>query len=135
MIRLACALVLVGSVAQAKDSYPPLDVLLSTSETIIAQPFTYPEGEARITAVVVTMLPGKETGWHHHEVPLFAYILEGELTVDYGAHGTRLYRAGDSLIEAFKTRHNGRNTGAVPVRLIAMFAGAEGAANTVMDAQ
>lgn len=135
MIRLALALALLATGAQAKDSYPPLDVLLSTSETIIAQPFAYPEGEARITAAIVTMLPGKETGWHHHEVPLFAYILEGELTVDYGPDGTRLYRAGDSLIEAFKTRHNGKNTGTVPVRLIAVFAGAEGAANTVVDDQ
>jgi len=135
MIRLALSLALLGTSAQAKDSYPPLDVLLSTSETIIAQPFAYPEGEARITAAIVTMLPGKETGWHHHEVPLFAYILEGELIVDYGADGTKLYRAGDSLIEAFKTRHNGKNTGTVPVRLIAVFAGAEGAANTVVDGQ
>ena len=126
-------LALAATPAFAKDVYPPLDVLLSTSETIIGQPFEYPDGPGKITAAIVTMVPGQATGVHHHDVPLFAYILEGELTVDYGMDGTRVYREGDSLIEAFKTLHSGKNTGNVPVRILAVFAGADGVANTVAD--
>jgi len=40
--------------------------------------------------VEITLLPGQQTGWHTHPVPLFGYILEGELTVDYGTKGQRM---------------------------------------------
>ena len=107
--------------------------MLSTSETVLGQPFEYPDGEAKITAAIVTMQPGQKTGWHKHNVPLFAYILEGELTVDYGPKGTKIYKAGDSIVEAYKTEHNGENTGDVSARILAVFAGAIDTPNTVAD--
>lgn len=79
------------------------------------------------------MMPGQATGWHHHDVPLFAYILEGELTVDYGPDGKKTYKTGDSFIEAFKTEHNGVNTGTTPARILAVFAGSDDAQNTITD--
>ena len=77
------------------------------------------------------MIPGQSTGVHSHSVPLFAYMLEGELTVDYGEDGTRTYHAGDAFIEAFQTPHNGTNTGNGNARVLAVFAGSETAPNTV----
>jgi quercetin dioxygenase-like cupin family protein len=59
-------------------------------------------------------------------------MLEGEITVDYGAKGTRTYRKGDALIEAIDVLHNGRNTGSGVARVLAVFMGAEGVPNTVM---
>jgi len=64
-------------------------------------------------------------------VPLFGYILEGDLTVDYGPKGQRIYREGDGLAEAMNEPHNGRNTGQGPVRILAVFIGTEGAQETV----
>jgi len=139
LVSLMKTMIVVGAFAvgplpaYSDDSYPPLDVLLSSTETVIGQPIAYPEGQAKITAAIVTMVPGQKTGWHKHNVPLFAYMLEGELTVDYGENGMKTYREGDSLIEAFQTSHNGENTGAGNARILAVFAGAEGVANTVMD--
>jgi len=117
--------------AVARDSYPPLEVLISSSETILGQPIAYPEGPAKLTAAIVTMQPGQSTGPHIHNAPLFGYMLEGELTVNYGVDGTRTYRQGDSLIEAFQTVHDGTNTGAGLARVLVVFAGAEGTKNTV----
>ena len=77
------------------------------------------------------MQPGEATGWHRHDAPLFAYMLAGELTVDYGGDGRRVYRAGDAFLEAFKSEHNGTNTGAEVAQVLAVFMGAEGVANTV----
>lgn len=133
MIRTAGILVLLASPVLADSEYPPLDVLLSSGETIIGQTIDYPEGSAKMTSAIVTMQPGQQTGWHTHEVPLFAYILEGEITVDYGPAGTKTYTTGDSLIEAYKTRHNGTNTGSGIVRILAVFAGADGIPNTVSE--
>jgi quercetin dioxygenase-like cupin family protein len=122
---------LVSCVANAETTYPPVDVLLQTETTIIGEQVIYPEGPAQITVAIVTMQPGQSTGWHRHEVPLTAYILEGELTVDYGDKGTRVYKSGDTLVEALGTSHNGQNTGAGIVRILAIFAGAVGVPNTV----
>ncbi len=122
-----------ATTATAKDTYPPLDVLLSTTTTTIGQPFEYPEGQAKITGAIVTMQPGQKTGWHKHEAPLFAYILEGEITVDYGPNGTKTYKTGDSFVEAFESEHNGQNTGDGITRILAVFAGAEGTPNTVSE--
>jgi len=118
--------------AQAKDVYPRLKPLLSTGKTILGQQFTYPTGApAKVTSVIVLLKPGEETGWHEHKVPLFAYIIEGELTVNYGPNGKRVYRAGDSLIEAINISHNGKNTGTGVVRVLAVFMGVNGKPNTV----
>ena len=129
---LSAALFLTApAIGLAKTTYPPVEVLLSASETIIGQPIVYPtDGAAKITAAIVTMQPGQSTGAHLHNVPLFGYMLEGELTVDYGADGTRVYQAGDSLLEAVGSLHNGTNTGAGIMRVLVVFAGAEGVTNT-----
>jgi len=117
--------------ADRGDALEEVNTLLVTSETILGQPFSYPaQKPAKVTAAIVTMPPGGKTGWHEHPVPLFAYILEGEVTVDYGTHGKRIYRKGDSLMEAIDTAHDGYNTGQGVVRILAVFMGAEGVTNT-----
>lgn len=106
--------------------------LLDTGETVLGQPIVYPRSEpAKVVSVIVTMLPGEETGWHRHDVPMFGLILEGEVTVDYGARGTRIYRQGEAVMEAIDLAHNGRNTGTVPARILAVFMGAKDVPNTV----
>ncbi len=131
--RLIFFLTLISSPLHAQENYPPLDVLLSTNVSTIGQNISYPDGPAKITAAIVTMKPGQKTGWHKHDVPLFAYIMEGQLSVDYGSAGVKTYHAGDSLIEAFSTKHNGENTGGVLVRIMAVFVGSQDIPNTIME--
>jgi quercetin dioxygenase-like cupin family protein len=107
-------------------------VLLDTGTTTLGQKLSYPAGAAHVTAVVVTMQPGETTGWHRHDVPMFGYMLDGEITVDYGKSGTRTYRQGDAVMEAVDVLHDGRNTGRTPARVLAVFLGADGVPNTVM---
>jgi quercetin dioxygenase-like cupin family protein len=107
--------------------------LLSTGQTILSQPIAYPtQSPAKIVSAIVTMLPGEETGWHQHDVPMFGYILEGEVTVTYAGKGTHVYRQGDALMEAIDIPHNGRNTGKIPARILAVFMGADGMPDTEM---
>jgi quercetin dioxygenase-like cupin family protein len=125
------ALGLASGIALGKTSYPPLDVLLKSSQSVLDQPLAYPPGTPEVTAAIVTLVPGQATGWHRHDVPLLGYILEGELSVDYGPDGVREYQQGDAFIEAFHSEHDGRNTGTGTLRLLAVYVGAEGVANTV----
>jgi quercetin dioxygenase-like cupin family protein len=108
-----------------------IETLLATGRTLLGQPLVYPTGTpAKVTADVITIAPGAETGWHEHEVPLLAYVMEGDLTVDYGPKGTHIYRQGDVIVEAIGIAHNGHNAGSRPVRLFAVFLGAEGVPDT-----
>jgi len=52
-----------------------------------------------ITAAIVEVKPGADTGVHQHDNPLFAYILEGELTVTIADGSSKIYKAGDALME------------------------------------
>ena len=114
------------------DAEPAVRTVLSTGSTVTGQPIRYPSGApAQITAVEITLQPGQQTGWHTHPVPLFGYILEGELTVDYGARGRRTFRKGDGLAEAMDEAHNGHNAGREPVKILAVFIGTEGVPDTV----
>ena len=133
----AVAIVLASGFATsvtAHDTSTPIssEPLLSTQTTIIGQPLAYPtETPAEISASIVTIPPGMEGGWHIHPAPFFGYILEGELTVDYGTEGTRVYRQGDSLLEAIDWPHQGTNTGDGPARVLVVFMGAEGLSPSV----
>jgi quercetin dioxygenase-like cupin family protein len=116
----------------ASASYPGVRMVLATGSTIAGEPIRYPSGApALITAMEIVLQPGQQTGWHTHPVPLFGYILEGDLTVDYGPKGQRIYRQGDGLAEAMNEPHNGRNASQGPVRILAVFIGMEGARETV----
>jgi quercetin dioxygenase-like cupin family protein len=114
----------------AKPSYPAVP-LLSTGKNIVGETIRYPEGAAHITAAIVTLAPGGPTIVHKHGVPLFAYILSGELTVHYGTHGTRTYKKGDAFMEAMDVTHFGINKGDAPVRILAVYMGADGAKNVI----
>jgi quercetin dioxygenase-like cupin family protein len=135
----AALFALLLALAPARAEEPAADVhegggtrmVLSTSKTVTDEPIRYPTGApAKITAVEITLEPGQQTGWHIHPVPLFGYILEGELTVDYGPHGKRVYRKGEGLAEAMNEAHNGRNTGKRSLKILAVFIGADGVPNS-----
>lgn len=72
------------------------------------------------------------TGWHLHQAPLFAQVLAGELTVDYGIKGLRIYRAGESFLEAVDWLFNGTKTCTVPVRILAVYLGSDTREDSVL---
>jgi quercetin dioxygenase-like cupin family protein len=120
--------------ARADDSGIRETPLLSTATTAMGEALHYPTaGPARVTAAIATLAPGARTVLHRHGVPLFAYVLDGEITVDYGDRGKRTYRQGDAVMETMDVPHFGTNTGAQPVRLLIVFMGAEGAANVIPE--
>ncbi len=130
-VLAACAIVQPAAARDtAKPDYPAVS-LLSTGKTIVGETIRYPKGDAHVTAAIVTLAPGGRTILHKHGVPLFAYILAGELTVNYGTHGTRTYKQGQAFMEAMDVAHFGINEGAQPVRILAVYMGAAGAKDVI----
>jgi len=119
-----CLWLLVSGSALASDYKKSEDVFVG-GETVVGEPIEYPRGKAKVHALIVTLMPGEESGWHRHGVPAFGYVLEGEVTVNYGPRGTQTYRQGSGLMEAIATAHNARNTGVKPCRILAVFMGSE----------
>lgn len=120
-----------GATAAAQEA--GREVLLDAQELdVLDQPIAYPKKTpAQVTSAIITLEPGQETGWHRHRVPLFAYILEGTLSVEYDAGVVKTYPAGTAYMEAEDIWHNGTNTGEDPVRILAVYLGAKGAKSTV----
>jgi quercetin dioxygenase-like cupin family protein len=114
--------------ASALDNSASVKVtpLLKTSTSWDGKPLVYPQGPAEVTALIVEIAAGGQTGWHEHSVPSFAYVLEGTLEVTQGNGATRLLHAGDTLPEVVQTLHNGRALGDKPVKLFVLYTGVVG---------
>ncbi len=119
---------------QGDPGYYPVQELLVTGKTVVGEDIRYPStGAPRITVAVVTVAPGAPAAFHRHPVPLVAYILAGELTVNYGAKGIKTFRQGEALVEAMDISHRGMNLGSEVVKLLAVYIGAEGSANVELE--
>jgi quercetin dioxygenase-like cupin family protein len=133
-LRIILTTILLTSCASAPalaQGYPAKPVLM-TSETVMGETIVYPPGKAIVNSAIITLAPGERTIAHRHGAPFFAYILEGEITVDYGDRGKRTYRQGEALMEAMSVEHVGMNTGAAPVRLLGVYMGAAGVDNVAI---
>jgi quercetin dioxygenase-like cupin family protein len=121
------------AVAGDYDSGVKTTLILKTTTTTGNYPVKYLNTERpEITAIKVEINPGAETGWHSHPVPLYAYVLEGNLTVELKGGKTYHFTAGDTIVEVVNIPHNGMNLGTVPVVLIAFYTGEIGTPNTLI---
>jgi D-alanyl-D-alanine dipeptidase len=118
--------------AGVDSDYPTMQMLLETERTIADETIKYPQaGQAKITASIITIPPGKSTGWHQHNIPLVGYIMSGELEMKY-ANGKRLtLKKGDALAEAMSVAHIGANLGKEPVQIFVVFMGTDTLSSTL----
>ena len=65
--------------------------------------------------------------WHEHLVPMYAYILEGEIEVDYGDKGIKTIKNGETMIEAVNFPHKGINKTKKTAKILVVYVGATGA--------
>jgi quercetin dioxygenase-like cupin family protein len=121
-------LVAAGAAASENLGYPAQELLV-TGTDVQDQPIVYPAGKPKITSAIVTIQPGGEGQLHRHEVPMYAYVLQGAVTVDYGPHGTKVFKQGEAMMEAQNIPHQGMNKGTEPVALLVVYMGVEGTPN------
>lgn len=104
-----------------------VEKLMQTDTTVIGQKIAYPTfPNAEVTMCKVTIQPGKQTGWHKHEIPVFAYMIQGNLTVELENGKKNNYIENETISEVFNTYHNGYNAGDEDVVLIAIYLGNKG---------
>lgn len=107
-------------------------LLKQTTVTANGQKISYPvTDKAEVTALVVEIAPGAETGWHKHSIPVYAYMLSGVLEVQVEGGKPLIYKTGDAIIEVVNTFHTGKNNGTVPVQLAVFYTGIAGQPNVI----
>ena len=95
--------------------------LLKTTTDAAGRALAYPtpaDGQAEVTALLVEIAPGGQTGWHKHPLTCFAYVLEGEIEVTLADGRMNVIKAGEALSEVVALEHNGVNRGTAPVKLV-----------------
>lgn len=101
-----------------------VEPVLITDTTSIGQKIIYPQFENNeVTISKVTIPPGQSTGWHKHLIPVYAYILQGTLTVEVKNKKPLVFSKDAAFAEMIDVFHNGVNLGTEDVVLIAFYLG------------
>jgi len=107
--------------------------LMKTSVTGANQPIAYPQTDSpEVTAVMVEIPAGKQTGWHRHPVPCFAYVAQGAISVELEDGSLHEYKAGEAIAEVINLLHNGTNRGTESVKIVMFALGSKGSAFSVV---
>jgi quercetin dioxygenase-like cupin family protein len=126
LVLFAAFCICIGSYAQYNKEVV-LETILKTDTTSIGQKISYPNFENdEVSIIKVTIPPGKSTGWHKHSFPVFAYVLQGTLSVEIENKKTLHFQPNSSFSEVVDVLHNGYNNGSDDVILIAFFMGEKG---------
>lgn len=112
-----------ASAVIATDYATPVKVtrLSKTTTDEAGRPLAYPkpeDGQAEVTALLVEIAPGGQTGWHKHPLHCLGYVLEGEIEVTLIDGRVNTIKAGQALCEVVDLEHNGVNRGTAPAKLV-----------------
>jgi quercetin dioxygenase-like cupin family protein len=128
---VACATLLTMIAAFAMTSHSlssaattKVVTILKSSVNDAGQAIRYPQGGIpEVTMLRVEIPPGRETGWHTHPAPSFAYVISGTLTVALKDGRQLRFTASQGLAESVDVLHDGKNLGATPVELVVVYLG------------
>ncbi|MGD9657529.1 MAG: cupin domain-containing protein [Methylocystis sp.] len=129
---LGLASVSVGaSLAEERAPAEVVTEIARTTKTASGQPITLPQGPAQVVASIYSLAPGAKLPEHKHPFQRYAYVLEGELTVQQTKSSSRVYRAGDFIVESVDGWHFGAAAGTGPVKLLVIDQAPPGADMTI----
>ena len=129
-LATAALILAVNSVAASAEVSQPAvkaEVLVKSSESWNGQPYgRYPDGQAQLTVLRLTIPAHTTLPWHKHPMPNAAYILSGQLTVEDRATGKKhVMKAGEAFNEQVGTEHRGI-TDNEPCSVVVTYAGTPG---------
>jgi len=120
-----------GEADQALPSGFKAEPVLKESTTADGDPLQLPGGTAEIISVIGTLDPGGRTARHQHPVPVYVYVLEGEIEVQTEGGEPRQYKQGDAFLESMNKWHQAFNKGQSPTKILVVFIGEQGKPTTV----
>lgn len=118
-----------GDVASVEVVAPEGAAVLLDAQSLNAldQSIAYPKKkQAQVSSEIEVLEPGQETGWRRYRVPVYVYVLEGAVSVEYDAGVVKDFAAGTAFLQASGVWHNTSNKGDVRARLLTVTMGAKG---------
>lgn len=134
LIAIAVGLTVPVSALAQDDALPAgfeTKPLLKTTVTRDNEPIVYATGTPEIISVIGTLEVEGRTALHEHPVPVYVYVLEGEIELKSEGGEPQRYKAGEAFIEAQNHRHQAFNVADVPSKLLVVFVGEEGKPTTI----
>ena len=134
-LYLFCSLLFLSlsSIAIENTNNIKVTKLLETDTSLEKIKIIYPNGDSKITALLVEMQPQAKRQMHYHEVPSFGYILEGKITVQSESGDIKTFSKGDVVIEMINKKHSGVNPGESVTKFIVFYMGTEDLKNTIIE--
>jgi len=100
------------------------DLMTDVSVDPMGNILNYPDSDASVTSQIKVWKPGFKSPWHYHPYSGPAYIIQGELTVNFDSETsldnssskksttkTQTYKAGDAFLGVANTWHFSENLG------------------------
>lgn len=91
----------------------------------------YPDGDAEIIAVKLSLKKGVLPPYHCHPIPTMGYVSSGVVEVETKAGRNVVLKEGDSVVEVMRTVHRGRAI-TDTAEIIVFYASAVGMPHTVV---
>ena len=92
----------------------------SVKRTVLLKQDTAVAGREAVMAMV-ELPPGSAEGRHTHFADVYAFVLEGTMTLDVEGQPTRVVKSGDVFTIAQGLVHEGSNRSSSPVKLSVVF--------------
>lgn len=130
ILMLLVVLVSIGMQTVHAADYEGATVTLLRKSLVTedGKPIVFPKSDRpEVSASLVELPAGGQTGWHQHQYPLYAFVLSGTIMVELDNGTKKVFCEGDVIIEVVNRVHNGRNTGTSPVKLLVFVTGEQGA--------
>jgi quercetin dioxygenase-like cupin family protein len=132
---LVVAAATVPLIAFAQDSPLPegftTEPVIKSTTNRDGEEITLPTGRVEITSVIGTLEPNGQTPLHQHPVPVYVYVLEGEVELRTEGDEPQRYAAGEAWIESQGTLHQAHNVADAPARVLIVIIGEEGQPATI----
>jgi quercetin dioxygenase-like cupin family protein len=134
-VATGAVLLSIGAVSAEESSPLPKGFsatpVLKSGKTADGDPLVYLQTQKpEVVSVIGTLEPKGQTALHRHPVPVFVYILEGQLAVQPEGKERRNYKAGEAFLETINMWHQAFNEGDQPTKLLVVFLGEEGKPTT-----
>ena len=109
--------------------------IVNTLKNDAGQPISFPRGHLELTVLSFDIPVGARLPVHKHKGQRYAYVLQGDLRVEQIGGASRIYHAGDFVVESVNRWHFGETVGTTPVKLVVIDQLPRGAKSTVLQAQ
>lgn len=128
LLCLAC----LGDAAAGNAANVKVTPVLTTTKTATGQPLVLPNQNPQVIVTTMEIAAGAKLARHMHPFARYAYVLQGEVTVEYEGGQRQTFRTGEFIVEAIGVWHFGTNTGTVPLRLLVIDQVEAGKSNTTL---